>query len=692
MSEQPPAPRPGAADEPDGARDQDGPTEQSNGSPTGSPTQPGEDTGPERAAGFDAAFDGEDWAPRERRRRSSGGSSSGGSSGDGAGGEGDAPTTGRALDSSARRQRGASRRRRHTGTILLHVVLALLGVGLAWVVITGLIAAYQLHQASEDLSALSSQITGGDVTGSTRTAEQLAAHAHHAQVMTSGPAWAGLAAVPWLGDPFDSIRGITAQTTALADHAVPGLIAAADDVNPSTVVKNGASVDLAALQRASGPVHAASGEVAQARTAVEDLPSSTWLPFVDSARSTLADKLGPLSHTLRNTDQALQVLPSMLGVDGRTRRYFLAFQNNAELRGTGGLPGAFAIVDATNGTISIERFESDDLIARAPSGLDFGKYYNAHYQGDGAYDEYVDSNESPHFPYAAQIWCSMWHNVTGQQLDGAFTVDPGALSYLLAATGPAKAPDGTQVTADNVVALLQKDVYATFPQPQENDDRKEYILDIAEAVEKRALSGAGNPRKLVQGLAQGVSERRIVAWSADPAVEQVLASAPIGGTVSDTTEPYSLLSINNGAGDKLDYYLKRSVSWERTGCGDSRPVTVTITLTNGAPASGLPPYVTTRSDRPTYPTVPGQNRVVVDYVATIGAQLVGAEVDGQATGAAVFDEEGHPTFRTILELTPGQTRTFTLSLTEPAGDAPLTVVKQPGVLPVQVDVTDRSCS
>jgi len=51
----------------------------------------------------------------------------------------------------------------------------------------------------------------------------------------------------------------------------------------------------------------------------------------------------------------------------------------------------------------------------------------------------------------------------------------------------------------------------------------------------------------------------------------------------------SALSIVNDGGNKLDYYLERSLTWTRTGCGPTRATTVTVTLTNNAPATGLPP-------------------------------------------------------------------------------------------------------
>ncbi len=52
----------------------------------------------------------------------------------------------------------------------------------------------------------------------------------------------------------------------------------------------------------------------------------------------------------------------MLGAQG-TRRYMMAFENNAEARGLGGLPGAYAILRADHGKVSFERFGTDNDFA-----------------------------------------------------------------------------------------------------------------------------------------------------------------------------------------------------------------------------------------------------------------------------------------------------------------------------------------
>jgi len=98
----------------------------------------------------------------------------------------------------------------------------------------------------------------------------------------------------------------------------------------------------------------------------------------------------------------------MLGDHG-PKRYFIGLQNEAEMRGTGGLPGTFAIMVADHGTIKFTHFKSDAALLPAASGglidtrLDFGSDYTSAYGAADPTKLFVNSNISPNFPYAAKI-------------------------------------------------------------------------------------------------------------------------------------------------------------------------------------------------------------------------------------------------------------------------------------------------
>ena len=57
--------------------------------------------------------------------------------------------------------------------------------------------------------------------------------------------------------------------------------------------------------------------------------------------------------------------------------------------------------------------------------------------------------------------------------------------------------------------------------------------------------------------------------------------------------------------------------------------------------------------------------------------------DGKPTTIASGLERGHPVFTYRMELTPGQTSTLVLHLTEPDDGSPLAVRPQPMVRPVR---------
>ena len=119
--------------------------------------------------------------------------------------------------------------------------------------------------------------------------------------------------------------------------------------------------------------------------------------------------------------------------------------------------------------------------------------------------------------------------------------------------------------------------------------------------------------------------------------------------------------------------------------------TVTATLTNGAPPSGLPGYVTLQGDsRPPGPV--GTNRSFVALAATRGAQLAGVSINGAAVTAAVGTERGHPVYTVDVQLPPGGQAVVTWNLVEPTSGGTARVPVQPLVRPAVVQHSVPDCS
>ena len=500
--------------------------------------------------------------------------------------------------------------------------------------------------------------------------------------------------VPFAGRPLKIVRGTTEATDQLGSHGVGALLDVIGTLDPARLRLRGDTINLAPIIAAAPKLKIVATAIDNAESSLASVPSSSWLVPVDNLRTTMATALTTVGGYVDAASRAAQVLPTMLGEDG-PKRYFIGLQNEAETRGTGGLPGAFAILVADKGVVTFTHFDSDSALEPntehlVPTGLDFGAEFDAAWAATDSTQLYVNSNVSPNFPYAAQVWAAMWQKVSGEHVDGALAMDPQVLANLLAAIGPIPASNGGALTAANVVPLTEQQEYSIF---SDNAVRKQFLVDVLKAVSTKVIDGAAPANTLVHALSQSASQHRLFVWVRDPTAEQVIEQTNYSGVMpTKADQSFVGLVVNNEAAGKLDYYLHRSITYQSTGCGATRDVYVTITLTNSAPASGLPAYVTTRldSNRPSN-VQPGDNRTLVDYYATTGAELSSVTVNGQPSTSAVLTEFNHPIFRLDMELPHGATSTIVLHLIEPKTTGGVVVWHQPGVYPLDADVDAQTC-
>ncbi|MFJ8076241.1 DUF4012 domain-containing protein [Streptomyces sp. NPDC096176] len=580
--------------------------------------------------------------------------------------------------------------RRRPALTLMCAAAGMILAGAAWIVVTGMLARQELLAAQRSLDSLRHHAAAGapaaDAAPVTRTPEdavhQAATHAARAHRLTTGPAWYPAAHMPVLGGPVRTVRGAAEAADRLTRDVLSPLAGTAGEL-VAGAGEDGGHLDLSALRRAGPALLEASRSASDVRNEVAGLPRRTWLPAVDRARARLAKQLDRIVPATVDAAAAARVMPSMLGENG-PRRYLVVFENTAEARGTGGLPGAFAILTADRGRLGFERFGNDTELSNLRAPVDLGAEYAALYGRHAPTRVWENSNVSPHFPYAARIWTTMWRERMGQKLDGAFALDPSALAGLLIAAGPARLPGGTSITAGNVVDLTERTSYAAYPDTVE---RKRFFLDVARATSEVLLESADDPTRrsaLFAALRGQLREGRVKVWSAHPSEQRELRSHPFGGVLPDGPGPFAGLVVNNAAGTKLDYYLDRRMDWASGRCtAAGREVTVTVRLTNRAPGSGLPAYVTQRVDHPPYTIRPGDNRLLVSYYATRGARLTEATVDGRPALLNQLTERGHPVFTFDMELPHGATRTLVLNLVERPSESPPVLFHQQLVQPLQ---------
>ena len=584
-------------------------------------------------------------------------------------------------------------RRRH---VALRVALVAVGVLVLYFVVTALFARHELESARGEINKIKTALLTGNDAAARHGLAQVRSQSAHANGAMSGPIWAVAAHLPLVGTPFATARDIASTAHKLTTSALPKLVDAGVELSPSRLRVADDRLNLQPLAGAIPTLQAADAEAAAAQRQIASATDGTWFPPADGARHQFMKVLAQMRTSLNDAIAAANLMPSMLGENG-PRNYLLVFETDAEARGLGGLPGAWAVVHADHGQLTFARFGNDDQINAALHSAvsvnlpaDFSKRYDQF----AARRVFFNSDMSPNYPYDATVWAAMYQRLTNQPIDGTIATDPTALSYLLAVTGPAQLADGTVVTAANVVPLMEAQVYSRFGFRQVAQ-RKAFFASAAKVIADHIIhSTQGKTGPLAKAMGRAVGERRLLVWSAHPDEEARLASLPIGGVLPETKSPFVALAVNNATGGKLDFYLARTLDYSPGSChGNVMDSKVTLTFRNAAPASGLPRIVTIRSDHPSGHVPPGSERILSSIYVTQGARLLSATMDGKPVQPFVDVERGHPVLTVDVEMAPSQIRTLVFRLAEPRppSGASLQTIEDPMVWPMTEKLRQPSC-
>ena len=404
------------------------------------------------------------------------------------------------------------------------------------------------------------------------------------------------------------------------------------------------------------------------------------VPVVKQIESALGVDFTPIRDEVIATVKASSWLA---GADA-PKRYMIAFQNSAEARGTGGILGAFAIVEMNKGAFTVIRTGSNavlyslkDVPVKVPA--EFTKLYGKNPA------ILQNSNLSPHFPYGAEIWMGLWKKQFGEQLDGVIAVDPSALSYVLQATGPITLKSGEVITSENVVAETLQKAYKRYE--TNNDARKQYLVDIMNAAAAKITSGQFSKVGMAKAIKRGLIENRILMYSRDKSAEAELASVRLGGYLTTTPNNEFRAVIQNIDASKLDYYLQKSVTIESKSCKNVQQTQVRVKLTNTLKTGkGLPAYVLTRADKgKPAKLVTGQHRFKLFIYGPTDAKLVSVLRENRTNGlGGGSTERGRPIYVADVDLAPGQSENLLANFA--GGVGKITFVDQPLVRPTQLSI------
>lgn len=320
------------------------------------------------------------------------------------------------------------------------------------------------------------------------------------------------------------------------------------------------------------------GSLSAARLATENLyeqvslldgtlPSTTpdLLTRYNSTYQSIKSSFPGIKKHLLLGKGVFSILPEVIGLGSRTK-YAILFQNNMELRGTGGFIGSFAILSFENGKLY-------DLTIHDVYTAD--GQLKGHVEPPGPIKNILgeatwylrDSNFDPDFPTSARR--AEWFLKKSMNLDvqGTAAINLETLKGLLGAVGPLNLPDYNEtVSAENLTERAQYHAEVNFFPG--STAKKEFLSSVADALFAKLKEGSqGNLLKTIVALTTSLESNDLQFSSLSPNTEHVLQTLGWNGQIENKPCPTSpcyqdfVYSVDSNFGvNKANFYITKATS------------------------------------------------------------------------------------------------------------------------------------
>lgn len=403
------------------------------------------------------------------------------------------------------------------------------------------------------------------------------------------------------------------------------------------------------------------------------------------------------------TDGAITYSEFLLYVvgDKSKREYLVLFQNNSELRPTGGFPGTYGVLRFNQGYL--EEIFVDDI-----------------YNPDGQIKKNIippeelqhitptwgmrDANWFADFPVSAKKTMEMYELDGGSSVDGVFTFTPTMMIKILKIIGPIEMPEYNVVLdSNNFLPLVQAEV--EYGDNKEINQPKKIIVDFTpKFIEELARQDKEDWVKIFQILMEGMTQKHILAYLKEPSMQKVVLENDFAGEVKKTEEDFLLVTHSNVKGSKTDAVIRNSLDIETSIDGRFVEHTLKITRSHGG---GNTPYGFYNRQNPDYVrvlvpegseliSIKGNSLIsinpIIDYSSLENRQIFVSDPDLKRyefeainrKGIKVFKESGKKGFGFWMLTDPQETKTVTLKYKSPIttedGEYSMIIQKQSGTV------------
>ena len=307
------------------------------------------------------------------------------------------------------------------------------------------------------------------------------------------------------------------------------------------------------------------------------------------------DSIGQAKKLVSDGKPILTKVSWLLGKD-KTRNYLVVFQNDGELRPSGGFWTAYTTIAVNNGKISpgaaSNIYDLDDKLSSTTPAPRLIKSYHINVP----YLNLRDSNLSPDFPTDAQIFLDGYYKAMGKkpQFDAVVALDTQVLVDLVKVLGKLDTTVGTFTTdADPRCSGCPKIIYdlewiSGRPRNYIEKDRKGFMGPLMRALLANAMgSGKDKMAPLATAFFNDIYQKHIMFYFTDPEVQKAAELANIAGQIvkTDSNTDYFHLNDANFASAKSNIFITQKIKHEITSKDGVVEHKVAITYTNPAKAS-----------------------------------------------------------------------------------------------------------
>lgn len=376
----------------------------------------------------------------------------------------------------------------------------------------------------------------------------------------------------------------------------------------------------------------------------------------------------------------IDLLPQLLGQDGE-KTYMLLFQNDGEIRPTGGFMTAYSYIKVLKGKITpLDSYDIYDLDNRwgkkLPAPEPIKKYLPLVNNWN-----LRDMNLSPDFKVSMDTFMSNYNDIPGvTRIDGIIALDTEIPVQMLKILGPIGVGGWGNFSAENdqrcncpqVVYVLEDMI--TKPVSTLRTDRKAVLGPLMHSLMQNAM---GSPKSLwPQFLNMGLSmikQKHIMFYFVDGNNQKLAEEMNAAGRIVDFDGDYLHINDSNFGGAKSNLFITQKVDEEiELGNDGSVNKTVTITFNNPAPASNC-------NLEAGKLCLNGLYRDWVRLYVPKGAKLT--EVIGSEVAAVTSEDLGKTVFEAFFTMRPQSSSKLVFKYTLPSKSGSTykyLIQKQPG--------------